>query len=254
MGGGENGEREKGGRETGGERDGRETGGRESPRRHTDRKTPDGTGCVSVSCGTSGEKTAKKKECRGAERQGTDRQGDRQTGGQTDRLQIDRGQTDRGTDRQASDRQGDRQTGGQTDRQAAPHVNWKRPFNHVQQQLVVSEQQMPRHPTAINPPTGRQPAAESLHHHQGDGRREHTDKVKVDGGDRDGRFTGGRLPLFPPPLVGRLFSYRRQENQLGSSIDLIVDVMEETRSVSRPELKQEVANVSIRHSHSHMNL
>lgn len=28
-----------------------------------------------------------------------------------------------------------------------------------QQQLVASEQQMPRHPTAINPPTGRQPAA-----------------------------------------------------------------------------------------------
>lgn len=51
----------------------------------------------------------------------------------------------------------------------APHVSWKRPFNHVSAAVGGSEQQMPRHPTAINPPTGRQPAALSLHHHHGDG-------------------------------------------------------------------------------------
>ena len=63
-----------------------------------------------------------------------------------------------------------------------------------QQQLVASEQQMPRHPTAINPPTGRQPAALSLRHHHGDGRREHTDEVKVGRRHGDGRSTGGYLP------------------------------------------------------------
>lgn len=67
-----------------------------------------------------------------------------------------------------------------------------------QQQLVASEQQMPRHPTAINPPAGRKPAALRLCRHHGDGRREHTDLVKVGRSQGDGRSTRVRLPLFSP--------------------------------------------------------
>lgn len=89
-----------------------------------------------------------------------------------------------------------------------------------QQQLVASEQQMPRHPTAINPPTAPEPAAPSLRRHHGDGQREHTDEVKVGRRLGDGRSTGGCLP------AGRLFSparplCRRQEDQLGSSVSIM---------------------------------
>lgn len=73
-----------------------------------------------------------------------------------------------------------------------------------QQQLVASEQQMPRHPTAINPPSGREPAALRLHRYHGDRRREHTEKVKVGRRRGDGRSTRVCLRPFPPH---RLFSF-----------------------------------------------
>ncbi|KAK2904552.1 hypothetical protein Q8A73_011209 [Channa argus] len=63
-----------------------------------------------------------------------------------------------------------------------------------QQQLVASEQQMPRHPTAINPPTSLQPAArEPL---PLPGRRAKRTHGRGEGGTeaRGRRFTGGRLP------------------------------------------------------------
>lgn len=64
-------------------------------------------------------------------------------------------------DGKEQDRGGVRQSVRQTGRQPWPlHMLAGR--GHLimfQQQLVASEQQMPRHPTAINPPTGRQPAA-----------------------------------------------------------------------------------------------
>lgn len=93
-------------------------------------------------------------------------------------------------------RRSDRQTGSgrqtETHRDsqaamAAPHVSWKKPFNHVSAAVGGSEQQMPRHPMAINPPAAPEPAALSPRHLHGEERREHTDKVKV------GRRRGGWL-------------------------------------------------------------
>lgn len=94
-----------------------------------------------------------------------------------------------------------------------------------QQQLVASEQQMPRHPTAINPPTGREPAAPSLRHHHGDGHREHTDEVKV--GRRRGEWSLHRRVSPSVSPRSRLFSSAcplrtRQDNQLGPSVCVCV--------------------------------
>lgn len=93
-----------------------------------------------------------------------------------------------------------------------------------QQQLVASEQQMPRHPTAINPPT-REPAAPSLRHHHGDGHREHTDEVKV--GRRRGEWSLHRRVSPSVSPRSRLFSSAcplrtRQDNQLGPSVCVCV--------------------------------
>lgn len=90
-----------------------------------------------------------------------------------------------------------------------------------QQQLVASEQQMPRHPTAINPPTGREPAAPSLRHHHGDGHWEHTDEVKVGWRHREWSLHRRVSPSVSP--CSRLFSSAcplrtRQDNQLGPSV------------------------------------
>lgn len=55
---------------------------------------------------------------------------------------------------------------------------------------------MPRHVTAINPPTGRETAAPRLHRHHRDGSWEHTGGVKVGRGHGDGRSARARLRPF----------------------------------------------------------
>lgn len=91
-----------------------------------------------------------------------------------------------------------------------------------QQQLVVSEQQMPRHPTAINPPTGRQPAGPEP---QPSPRRRAVGTHGRGGGGTEARgwplHRRASLPVSPAARRPSVFLCRRQEDQLGSSVSIM---------------------------------